>query len=298
RWSEELCSLFEIPPSALPDVYESAARFGETNFNGALDHPIPICGVVGDSQGSLFAQRCYLEGMAKVTLGTGSSLLLNIGNQPRHSESGAVTTIGWVLNETPTYCYEGIITYSAATVAWLQNQLGLMNNPEEAEPMALSVEDNGGVYLVPAFAGLSAPYWKPEAKAAILGLTAFSNKNHIARAALESIAYQIKDILDMMKADAEVELKIIFCDGGATNNRFLMQFIADITGLELKVSKTFELSPKGAVFLGALGMGIYASTQELNELPADFTTYRPKMSEKKASQNYMGWRDAVACLLH
>jgi glycerol kinase len=190
RWDEALTALFEVPRHALAEVYDSDAVFGETNVEGVLPRPIPICGVMGDSQASLFAQRCFEPGMAKVTLGTGSSVLLNVGSELRVTESGAVTTIAWRLGGRSTYCFEGIINYSAATIEWLKNQLGLIDTAGETEALAASVDDNGGVYLVPAFAGLSAPYWSRSARAAILGLTAHSTKAHVVRAALESIAYR------------------------------------------------------------------------------------------------------------
>ena len=294
QWSEKLCELFEVPIQALPEVRESSALFGKLSI---ANLSLPICGVIGDSQASLFAQRCYNEGMAKITLGTGCSLLLNIGEQLSYTESGAVSTIGWVYDGTPAYAFEGIISYAAATISWLQNQLGLISDPKETETMALSVEDNGGVYLVPAFAGLSAPYWKPSARAALLGMTSYSNRNHVVRAALESIAYQIRDIFDVMKKDAGVDLKRVYCDGGPTTNTFLMQFIADITGLELNVSNTFELSPMGAALFGALGMKVYSSLKELAELPSDFVLYVPKMPPELVQRNYEGWKSAVGCLL-
>ena len=238
-----------------------------------------------------------MKGMAKITLGTGCSLLLNIGEQLSYTESGAVSTIAWVHDGTPTYAFEGIISYAAATISWLQDQLGLISDPQETETMALSVENNGGVYLVPAFAGLSAPYWKPSARAALLGMTSHSSRNHVVRAALESIAYQIRDIFDMMKKDAGVDLKRVYCDGGPTTNTFLMQFIADITGLELNVSNTFELSPMGAALFGSLGMKVYPSLKELAELPSDFVLYVPKMPPDLIQRNYEGWKSAVGCLL-
>ena len=190
----------------MPEVRESAAQFGETDAAGALPKRVPIFGVMGDSQASLFSQRCYRPGMAKATFGTGTSVMLNIGDKFRLSEKGAVTALAWVWQGKPTYAYEGIINFSAATIEWLKNQLGLIQNASEVEALATSVADNGGVYLVPAFAGLSAPYWSPDARAAIIGMTAHTRKEHIVRAALESIAYQIRDVLDMMRADAETQI--------------------------------------------------------------------------------------------
>ncbi len=292
-WDDELCRLFDVPVSALPEVRDCSARYGETDLDGFLSSPLPICGVIGDSQASLFAQRCFDKGMTKVTLGTGSSILLNIGGKPQLTESGAVTTIAWVHNGEPTYSFEGIINYSAAALTWLQNQLGLFTDPGEIETLATSVEDNGGVYLVPAFAGLSAPYWSPDARAAILGLTSHSNRGHVVRAALESIAYQIRDILEMMKTDAGVDLARIHADGGPTQNAFLMQFIADMADLETTASDAFELSPLGASLSGMLGMGMYSSLDDLAALPLSRILYRPQMEKGEMERLYGGWKEAV-----
>lgn len=297
RWDERLCELFEVPPGALPEVRDNAARFGETDLEGMLERPLPICGVMGDSQASLFAQRCFEPGRAKVTLGTGSSVLLNIGRRLRFTESGALSTLAWVLRGEPTYSFEGIINYAAATLEWLRNQLGLIDDPRQTEALAAGVEDNGGVYLVPAFAGLSAPYWSPTARAAILGMTAHSNRRHVVRAALESITYQIRDVLDMMERDAGVRLRSIQADGGAAANRFLMQFTADITGLELKVSDNPDSSPLGAAFCGALALGVHGSLDDLAAWPPQVTCYRPAMEPEKVKRYYHGWKEAVGRVL-
>jgi glycerol kinase len=207
RWDEGLCELFGVPPGALPEVRESAARFGETDAAGALPRPVPICGVMGDSQASLFSQRCFRPGMAKATFGTGTSVLLNVGDTFRCPERGAVTALAWVWRGKPTYAFEGLINFSAATISWLKDQLGLIQSAAEVGPLAAAVEDNGGVYLVPAFAGLSAPYWSPDARAAIVGLSAFTRREHVVRAGEESIAYQVRDVLDMMRTEANLTLE-------------------------------------------------------------------------------------------
>jgi glycerol kinase len=222
RWDEKLCEIFNVPLRALPEVRESSAQFGETDANGILPKTIPIVGVMGDSQASLFAQRCYQPGAAKATFGTGTSILLNIGGQPRISKRGAVTALAWVWQGKPTYAFKGIINFSAATIEWVKNQLGLIQNAGEVEKIATGIKENGGVYLVPAFAGLSAPWWSPEARAAILGMTGFTRKEHIVRAAQEAIAYQIRDVLDMMRADSKIKLRSLHADGGPTRNKFIM----------------------------------------------------------------------------
>ena len=297
QWDEALCALFDVPVAALPEVRESSARFGDSDLGGTLDHPIPICGVMGDSQAALFAERCFRPGMAKVTFGTGSSVLLNIGDQILNSESGIVTTIGWVYQGQPVYAFEGIINFTGATVAWLRDQLGLFPSSAESEHMAQAVPDNGGVYLVPAFVGLSAPYWRADAKGAIVGLTPAATRNHVARAALEAIAYRVRDVLGLMAQDAGIKLEHVHGDGGAVSNRFLMQFVADITRATVRAATLPELSALGAVLAGMLGMGAHASLTELDALPQSFEDYTPTMSVQQAEEYYAGWLAAVRQVL-
>ncbi len=297
RWDEELCELFAVPRAALPEVRESAALFGETDAAGALPRRVPICGVMGDSQASLFSQRCFRPGMAKATFGTGTSVLLNIGGSLRYSERGAVTALAWVWRGSPTYAFEGLINFSAATVTWLKDQLGLIRTSAEASALAESVADNGGVYLVPAFAGLSAPYWSPDARGALVGLSAFTRREHIIRAAEEAIAYQIRDVLDMMRADASLTLENLHADGGPTRDGFLMQFTADITNVELVVSEVPESSAWGAAMAALLGLGLCGSLDGLAALPRQTRAYRPKMDAAKARQLHDGWLVAVKRVL-
>lgn len=297
QWDQELCDVFSVPLAALPEVRESSALFGETTLGGLLEKSIPICGVMGDSQAALFAQRCYTPGSAKVTLGTGSSVLLNIGSDMRQSESGNVTTVGWVYGGQPTYAFEGIINYTGASIVWLRDQLGLIENSQETEALARAVPDNGGVYLVPAFIGLSAPYWRSDVQAAIIGLTPSSTRNHVVRAALESIAYQIKDVLDLMAQDAGMPLAMVHADGGAVRNGFLLQFIADMIRIKVRASNLPELSALGAVFSGALGMRIYSSLEDLETLPLTFMDYEPNMDAALADSYYQGWKTAVQRIL-
>lgn len=292
-WDEDLCALFDVPVDALPEVRESSASFGMTTFGGVLPEPVPICGVMGDSQASLFSQRCFEPGSAKVTFGTGSSVLLNTGERLSFSESGSVSTIAWVWRGRPTYSFEGIINYSAASIAWLKDQLGLLQSSAEACELAAAVPDNGGVYLVPAFAGLSAPHWKPEARAAIVGLTPHANRNHVVRAAEESIAYQLHDVLKMMNQDAGVPLQEIQADGGPTRDAFLMQFCADLLGIELHAAAVPDCSALGAVMAGMLGSGRCSSLGELAALPRESKTYSPQMDPASAQNLLDGWNAAV-----
>ncbi|HTB83810.1 MAG TPA: glycerol kinase GlpK [Candidatus Sulfotelmatobacter sp.] len=297
RWDETLCKLFNVPARALPEVRECAEKFGETDANGRLPKHVPIVGVMGDSQASLFAQRCYRTGAAKATFGTGTSVLLNIGGKFRASKMGAVTALAWVVNGRPTYAFEGIINFSAATIEWVKNQLGLIQSAGEVEKIALRIADNGGVYLVPAFAGLSAPWWAPEARAAIIGMTGFTKREHIVRAAQEAIAYQIRDVLDMMRADSKIDLHSLHADGGPTRNKFIMQFTSDITRVELKVSDVPESSAWGAAMQGLLGLGIYKSLDELAKLPRAQINFRPRMKPAEAKKLHDGWLIAVKRVL-
>ncbi len=297
QWDPELCAWWEVPPAALPEVRESTAEFGATTLDGALERPLPIRGVMGDSQASLFAQRCFAPGAAKVTFGTGSSVLLNTGSALRRSDHGVVSTLAWVHGGVPTYALEGIIISSAATLAWLRDQLGLITDFAETETLARAVPDNHGVYLVPAFAGLGLPHWRPDARAAILGLSAHSDRRHVVRAALESIAYQLRDVLDALRAEAGVPLRELRGDGGPTANRFLMQFTADLVGIDLRIAAAAGGSAQGAALAGLLGLGRYKSLAELASATPDEVVYRPLRSADDAQRLYAGWLGAVRQVL-
>jgi glycerol kinase len=298
KWDSQLCDLFGIPLSALPEVRESQACFGETDLEGYLSTPLPIYGVMGDSQAALFAQRCFVPGSAKVTFGTGSSILLNIGSEKKSPPVGIVTAVGWVLNGRPTYAFEGITNFTGATIQWLRDQLELIQSAEETEALAISVADNGGVYLVPAFVGLSAPYWRPEARAGILGLTPGITKAHIVRAALESIAFIVNDVLQLMGGEAGLQLSYIQADGGAVQNRFLMQFVSDISGSVVRAATTPELSALGAVLSGMLGLGVYGTLEELQGIRSGFIEYTPEMTAAQTEVLISGWQVAVEKILY
>ncbi|TWT91054.1 Glycerol kinase [Pseudobythopirellula maris] len=296
-WDDELCGLFGVPVAALPEVRESFAHFGETDLGGAFRGPKPICGVMGDSQASLFAQRCYATGEAKATFGSGTSVLVNIGPECRMPEAGAVAALAWVHRGEPTYAWEGIINYSAATIAWLKDQLGLIDDAATTGELASSVEDNGGVYLVPAFAGLSAPHWRPDARGAILGMTAHTTRAHVVRAALESIALQIRDVLDAMADEGSPRPAMLFADGGPTRNEVLMQMVADLARVEVTVAQLPESSATGAVLAGLLGLGVVGSFDELRGLTRETRVYRPELPEPRADELVAGWRAAVRRVL-
>jgi glycerol kinase len=296
-WSQELCDIFGLEFGILPDVRESAAWYGDTDLGGEFNRCIPIYGVMGDSQAALFAQRCFAPGSAKVTFGTGSSILVNIGHQKRLSDRGTVTALGWVWQGQPTYAFEGIINFTGATITWLRDQLQLISNPAETETLAQSVPDCDGVYFIPAFVGLSAPYWRSDARAAILGMTPSTTRAHVVRAALESIGYIVTDVLKAMCEDAGVNLSNVHADGGAVRNAFLMQFVADMNQLTVRAAQTPELSALGAVFAGALGMGIHSSLRDLEGLPASFIEYQTNLPREQGEKLRAGWKHAVSQVL-
>jgi glycerol kinase len=291
RWDTELCALWEVPLSALPEVRESAHRFGETTLGGALAAAVPICGVMGDSQASLYAHGCHSPGDAKVTFGTGSSILVNIGSEFRQSSRGPVTALAWIQGGRPTYALEGIIISASSTLVWLRDQLGLFREFSEVEPIATSVADNEGVYLVPAFSGLGLPHWRPSARAAIVGLSAHSDRRHVVRAAVESIAYQVHDALLEMQSEAGLALSGLHGDGGSSMNRFLMQFTADLTGKDLHVSGMPECSALGAGLMGMSGMRL--SQPRSGTAGAGETVYRPSPERGRAERLHQGWLQAV-----
>jgi glycerol kinase len=296
-WSHELCDAFGFDFGLLPEVRESSAWFGDTEMGGTLDRRIPICGVMGDSQAALFAQRCFSPGSAKVTFGTGSSILLNIGHEKRLSKSGTLTALAWVLNDKPTYAYEGIVNYSGATISWLRDQLQLISDPAETEQLAESVLNTDGVYFVPAFVGLNAPYWRSDVRAALMGMTPSTNRAHVVRAALESIAFVVTDALNALCDDSGFQLSEIQADGGAVRNKFLMQFVSDINHIKVKAAQTPELSALGAVLNGFLGLQVYSSLEELQTIASDFDEYLPVMEKDRVSILLDGWHAAVSQVL-
>jgi len=296
-WDEDLCALWQVPRRALPEVRDSSAAFGETTFGGVLARAIPIRGVMGDSQASLFAQRCYAPGTAKVTFGTGSSLLLTIGAQPRFSTQGVLTALAWTQGGVPTYAFEGIIISAASTLTWLRDQLGLAPDVPALERLALDVPDNGGVHLVPAFTGLGLPHWRPEVRAAIVGLSPHSDRRHLARAGFESIAFQVCDALKAMRTEAGVPLTAVHADGGPTASAFLMQATADLCGVELRVADQADCSPLGAVLAGQLGLGLQPDLAGLAALPRAETVYRPSRSPAEVATWHAGWTAALRQVL-
>lgn len=291
-WSEELCRWWDVPLPALAPIRSSDAHFGETTLAGQLPAGVPIRGVMGDSHAAMFGQRCVRPGSAKVTFGTGSSILLNAGSVPPQGLHAAVATLAWVRGSECTYALEGIITSSAATMVWLRDQLGIIDDMAQASALAADVTTDDSVYVVPAFSGLGAPWWRASARGAIVGLSAHSDRRHVVRAGLESIAYQLRDVLEMMRAESGVELREIRADGGPTVNGFLMQFVADIVGIELRVARRADRAAVGAALMGALGAGMAASPEHFAGA-ADDVIYTRRMPESMVEARYQGWLRAV-----
>ena len=298
RWDEELLALFGIPASMMPEVRPSSGIFGETSYPG-LPAGIPIMGVAGDQQAALFGQCCFAPGEAKNTYGTGCFMLLNTGSEARTSEHGLVTTIAAAPPDAAgtQYALEGSVFVAGALIQWLRDELGLVRTAAETEALARSVPDTGGVYIVPAFTGLGAPWWKPDARGAILGLTRGTTRAHLARAALEALAYQIRDLADAMAADAGGALDVLNVDGGASANDFLMQFQADLLGCELRRPANTETTSLGAAYLAGLASGFWGSTDELRGLRETDDVFRRTMEPERVDALLAGWHDAVRRVL-
>jgi len=293
-WDAELLDLFDIPESLLPQVKGSSEIYGETARN-LLAAAIPIAGIAGDQQAALFGQVCVRPGMVKHTYGTGGFMVLNTGETAVVSRHHLLTTIAWRLNGKTTYALEGSIFIAGAVVQWLRDGLGLIRSSGEIEALAQSVPDNGGVYLVPAFAGLGAPHWDGFARGTITGLTRGSTAGHLARAALESIAYQTADVLEAMDADSGIPIAELRVDGGATVNDMLMQFQADIIGAPLVRPKVWETTALGAAYLAGLAVGFWKDMAELESQWQRHKTFQPTMDRAQASEMKRQWHKAVGC---
>lgn len=290
-WDEELCGLFGVPMQALAEITDSNACFGYTDFEGYLDQPIPIMGMLGDSHGALFGQGCIRPGMIKATYGTGSSLMMNIGNQPIASAHGVVTSVAWGMDGEVVYCLEGNLNYTGAVISWLKNDLKLIEGAGETEGFAFAANPEDTTYLVPAFTGLGAPYWDASAKAAIVGITRTTGKAEIVRAALECIAYQITDLVRAMEQDTGTPIGQIRVDGGPSRNKYLMQFQSDMLDSEVCVPQAEELSGIGAAYAAGIAAGVYDRKKLFAE--SAFTVYRPKMEKALRERKWKGWQEAV-----
>lgn len=296
QWDDELLRLFDIPRSMLPQVQPSGSLFGKTD-KSVIGVELPICGVVGDQQAALFGQLCLNAGDVKCTYGTGCFLLMNTGSKAVKSANGLVTTLGAGLGGKPDYVLEGSVFMGGAAVQWLRDGIKLINSSEQSEELARKVANTNGVYVVPAFTGLGAPYWDAEARGAILGLTRGVTAEHIVRATLESIAYQVSDLVNAMKKDAKTELKHLCVDGGASANDFLMQFQADILNITVERPTVAETTALGAAYLAGIVSGFWKGVEAVKENRNVSRTFLPAMEERERADLLSGWINAVKRVL-
>ena len=298
EWDDDLLKLFTIPRTMMPEIRACDSTFGETTFEGLFKEPILIAGVLGDSHGALAGQMCFEEGLGKATYGTGSSVMVNIGEQFAAAPQGLVTSIGFSALGKTFYAFEGNIHSTGATLKWLEQQLKMIESPNEVEAAANEVKDNGGVYFVPAFAGLGAPWWNDQVKAAVFGMTLATTRSHFLRAALESIAYQVNDLVKAMTQQAGIALKEIRVDGGPTKNQTLMQFQADCLRVPINCSDVEEASAMGAVVMNGLSRGVWSSFDEVSQLRKSRWTRQPNPdNEQEMEQLIAGWHQAVQQLI-
>ncbi len=296
KWDKDILAELDIPVSMLPEPVPSSFIYGETEehiFGG----PVRISGAAGDQQSALFGQGCFEKGQAKNTYGTGCFLLMNTGESPVYSKNGLVTTIAWGIDGKVNYALEGSVFVAGAAIQWLRDELELIDSSPESERLALSVPDTNGVYIVPAFAGLGAPYWNPYARGAIFGLTRGADKCHLTRATLESLAYQTNDLLEAMKEDIGYELLSLQVDGGACANNFLMQFQADITAKPVKRPECIETTSLGAAYLAGLATGFWSDMDDITENLKTDREFTASMNEEKRTKLLAGWKKAVRCVL-
>ncbi|MEW4562827.1 glycerol kinase GlpK [Bremerella sp. JC770] len=291
-WDDELLAAYNIPRQMLPEVVDCSGQFAETD-PAILGAAIPIAGMAGDQQAASFGQTCFDQGMVKNTYGTGAFALMNIGDKPVLSENNLLTTVGWKIGDQVSYALEGSIFVAGAVVQWLRDGLGIIECSSEVEPLSQTVEDNGGVYFVPAFVGLGAPYWDSNARGTIIGLTRGTTGGHIARAAVESMAYQTRDMIEAMQRDAGVPLQVLQVDGGASVNNELMQFQTDLLGTTVRRPKISETTALGAAFLAGLAVGFWESQDELRGLWNLDQEFTPATDRSKMDQMYARWKDAV-----
>jgi glycerol kinase len=297
QWDTELLKALKIPASVLPEICDSSQVVGETNSK-LFGRSIPIAGMAGDQHAALFGQMCTQSGMVKNTYGTGCFMLMNIGKKPRPSANNLLTTVAWKIGKQPEYALEGSIFIAGAVVQWLRDGLGLIKKSEDVERLARTVPDNGGVYLVPAFAGLGAPHWDPYARGSVSGLSRGSTSGHIARAALESIAFQTADVLAAMRADANIKIRSLRVDGGAARNDLLMQFQADLLGVPVIRPKTFESTALGAGYLAGLAVGYWKSVGELAGQWQIDRSFEPTMPQGQVAELRAGWHKALQRATH
>lgn len=294
KWDKELCYLFGIDPTNLAEVTDSDACFGETDFEGLLPKKVPIHSVMGDSHGALLGQGCLQPGSIKATYGTGSSIMMNIGEKPIISTHGVVTSLAWKIGGSVKYVLEGNLNYTGAVITWLKDDLELICSASETEDLARRAIKEDKLYLVPAFSGLGAPYWDSEAKASIVGMSRTTRKAELVRAALECIAYQITDVVKAMSEDSKICIGQLCVDGGPTRNAYLMQFQSDLLTADVMVPDAEELSAIGPAYAAGLRLGLWDETI-FTKLKR--TAYKPSMEDKKRTQKYAGWKEAVKSVI-
>jgi glycerol kinase len=290
-WDKELLQKFGLANINLPQLKPSSADFGESDFGGLFSSAIPINAMIGDSHAAAFGEGCFDKGTAKATLGTGCSILMNIGDKPKTSGNGMITTICWSTEQQVDYALEGVIVSCGATIEWLKNELGIITDIADTAAMANAIADNNGVYLIPAFSGLGAPYWDMSRKASINGLTFNSNKNHVVRAGLESIAYQIKDVIAAMQTDAGVALNALTVHGGLTKNQFVLDFLAGLLNSDLIKSDMPDVSALGAALLAGLQAKIFNNIADIKKLRSQKTLV--KKGAENTDKYYAGWQQAI-----
>ena len=296
RWDDELLALFEVPATMLPQVRPSSEIYGHAS-HFACDRQLPIAGNAGDQQAALFGQACFGSGMAKNTYGTGCFLLMHTGDKAVKSDNGLLTTIAWGLDGKVDYALEGSIFVAGSVVQWLRDGLGLIDTAPDSEAHAGRLKSNEGVYLVPAFVGLGAPYWRSDVRGAIFGLTRGTRREHLVRAALESMAYQTRDVLSAMQIDSGIELKALRVDGGAIANDFLAQFQADILAVPVQRGRHTETTALGAAYLAGLAVGFWSDREEIAKLRKDGRDFLPTLAAPESEALYDGWKRAVAATL-
>ena len=298
EWDTELQKIFHLTEIRLPQVKNSDDIMGYTTAGGIFREPIPVCGVLGDSHGALFSQGCWDSGTAKSTFGTGTSVMLNIGEKPIKANNSLTTTIAWSLSGRIHYALEGTSNFSGDIVRWLADDLGIIDDIALSSDLAQQVNSTEGVYFIPAFCGLGAPYWKPDVRASFFGMSRSTNKYHLIRAALEASAYRLRDIMDPMLDIAGIKLCELKVDGGLSNNEFLMQFVADILQMRIVRTNIEVLSALGAAYIGGLKLGFFSDKSEFTHLNKATTTYTPKVVRVQAEALYHGWRAAIHTLAY
>jgi len=292
-WDEELLDLFQVPRSALPDIVDSSGSLAESSSSVTVQ-PIPISGIAGDQQAALFGQVCFSPGMVKNTYGTGCFLLMNVGTEPVYSANKLLSTVAWRIGGVTEYALEGSVFIGGALIQWLRDELRIIDSAVEVESLAAEVEDSGGVTIIPAFSGLGAPYWDPHARGAIMGLTRGSSRAHIARAALEGIAFQVADVASAMEEDSGRKLETLQADGGASANGILMQTQADLLGVPVRCARIAETTALGAAYLAGLAVGYWGSKKELEEAWSESRRFEPASNSEDRKSKMLGWRKNVA----